>query len=42
MTHWDGTDLSAPVGYEPNITGYLDFLRKGIDNYKAYQKTLEK
>jgi len=41
MTHWDGTDLSKPLGYEPNIDKYLSFLRKGIDNYKAYQKSIE-
>ncbi len=42
MTHWDGTDLSTPLGYEPNIDNYLTFLKDGVKNYKAYQKTLEK
>ena len=41
MTHWDGTDMSIPVGYVPNAEEYLSFLRKGIDNYKAYQKSIE-
>lgn len=41
MTHWDGSDLSEPLGYEPNIGNYLSFLRKGIENYKKYQSTME-
>jgi thiol:disulfide interchange protein len=37
ITHWDGTDLTQPLGYEPNIEKYHDFLRKGIQKYKNYK-----
>jgi thiol:disulfide interchange protein DsbD len=35
--HWDGTDLTQPMGYEPNIEKYHDFLRKGIQKYTNYK-----
>lgn len=35
--HWDGTDLTQPMGYEPNIEKYHNFLRKGIQKYTNYK-----
>jgi thiol:disulfide interchange protein len=31
---WDGTDLTTPMGYEPDVDKYKEFLEQGIQRYK--------